>query len=83
MPNWAAGRDAAMDVTVVNPMQAATLVQAATTQGHALSLARGAAEDCRRQGITFLPLAVESFGGWHSAVLGRVLYYFQKLSFLW
>ena len=34
--------------------------------------ARGAAEDCRRQGIAFLPLAVESFGGWHSAVLGEV-----------
>ena len=61
-----------MDVTVVNPMQAATLVHAATTQGYALSLARGAAEDCRRQGIVFLPLAVESFGGWHSAVLGEV-----------
>ena len=61
-----------MDITVVNPMQAATLVHAATTQGYALSLARGAAEDCRRQGIVFLPLAVESFGGWHSAVLGEV-----------
>ena len=87
LPNWAGGRDAAMDVTVVNPMQGATLVQAATTPGYALSFAfdrkaRGAAEDCRRQGIAFLPLAVESFGGWHSAVLGRVLYYFQKLSFL-
>ena len=61
-----------MDVTVVNPMQAATLVHAATTQGYALSLAQGAAEDCRRQGIVFLPLAVESFGGWHSAVLREV-----------
>ena len=40
MPNWAAGWDAAMDVTVVNPMQAATLVHAATTQGYALSLTR-------------------------------------------
>ena len=26
---------------------------------------RGAEEDCQRQGIAFLPLAVESFGGWH------------------
>ena len=32
----------------------------------------GAAEDCRRQGIAFLPLAVESFGGWHSAAVGEV-----------
>ena len=26
---------------------------------------RGAGEACRRQGIAFLPMAVESFGGWH------------------
>ena len=25
----------------------------------------GAGEACRRQGIAFLPMAVESFGGWH------------------
>ena len=61
VPNWAGGRDAAMDVTVVNPLQGATLAQAATTPGYALTFAfdrkaRGAAEDCRRQGIAFLPL---------------------------
>ena len=33
---------------------------------------RGAAEDCRREGIAFLPLAVESFGGWHSAAEAEV-----------
>ena len=32
----------------------------------------GAADDCRRQGIAFLPLAAESFGGWHSAAVGEV-----------
>ena len=26
---------------------------------------RGAGEACRRQGIAFLPMAVDSFGGWH------------------
>ena len=26
---------------------------------------QGAGEACRRQGIAFLPMAVESFGGWH------------------
>ena len=33
---------------------------------------RGAAEDCRREGIAFLPLVVESFGGWHSAAEAEV-----------
>ena len=70
IPHWAGGRDAALDVTVVNPLQAATVAGAATTPGHALTYAydrkiRGAEEDCRRQGIAFLPLAVESLGGWH------------------
>ena len=27
---------------------------------------RGAEEECRAQGIAFLPLAAETFGGWHS-----------------
>jgi hypothetical protein len=72
IPNWAGGRDAALDVTVVNPLQLATMAGAAATPGHGLSFAytrkvRGALEDCRRQGIAFLPMAAESFGGWHSA----------------
>ena len=29
-------------------------------------------DDCWRQGIAFLPLAAESFGGWHSAKVGEV-----------
>ena len=61
-----------MDVTVVHPIQDATMPNAATTPGFALSFAhdrkiRGAEEDCRRQGIAFIPLVAESFGGWHTA----------------
>ena len=38
--------------------------------GYALTVAhkrkmREVEEDCRRQGIAFLPMAAESFGGWH------------------
>ena len=59
--NWDAGRDGALDVTVIHPFQAATVAQAALEPGHALQFAydrkvRGAAEDCQRQGISFLPL---------------------------
>ena len=48
------------------------MAEAATTPGHALTFAyerkiRGAEEACRRQGIAFIPLAAESFGGWHGA----------------
>ena len=60
-----------MDVTVVMPLQQATLAGAATTPGSALDYAfankvRGAEEECRAQGIAFLPMVAESLGGWHS-----------------
>ena len=71
-------------MTVVNPCQVATVVGAATTAGHALNHAyarkmRGSAEACQQQGVTFLPIVVESFGGWHEIAtrevekLGRLL----------
>ena len=71
VPNWVGGKDAAMDVTVITPLQAATMPGAANTAGHALNhaygrKANGAEEECRRQGIAFLPLVAETFGGWHS-----------------
>ena len=70
VPLWAGGRDAAFDVTVVHPLQDATVVRVAREPGHALNFAhdckvRGAEEDCRQQGIAFLPLVAESLGGWH------------------
>ena len=33
---------------------------------------RGAAKDCRSQGISFLPVAVESLGGWHGIAVAQV-----------
>ena len=59
-----------MDVTVINPLQYATVKEAAVKPGHALDFRYGkkmdgAAEACRREGIVFLPLVVESLGGWH------------------
>ena len=29
-------------------------------------------EDCRRQGLTFLPLAAESLGGWHEVAVVQI-----------
>ena len=75
VPRWAGGLDAALDVTVVTPLQHATLTGAATTPGFALEHAynnkvRGAEAQCRAQGIAFLPLAAETFGG-NAALLGN------------
>ena len=68
--NWAGGKDAALDVTVVTPIQDSTMPGAANLAGHALTYAyerkmNGAEADCTRQGIAFLPIVAETFGGWH------------------
>ena len=77
LPSWAEGRDAALDVTVINPLQPATVAEAAVTPGHSLSVAfdrkmRGAADDCARQGVSFIPMAFESLGGWHKTAEQQV-----------
>ena len=70
LPSWFQGHDTALDVTVVSPLQQALLSKAADTAGAALSHAfdrknRQSLEDCRAQGIHFIPLPVETLGGWH------------------
>ena len=67
-------------MTVINPLQTATLAQAAANPGSALTVAYlrkivSAEELCRRQGLAFIPLAAESLGAWHEVAVGEV----QKL----
>ena len=70
IPNWTRGRDTALDVTVVNPLQAAMVDRAAVTAGHGLAEAykrkmTKAGEACRQAGLTFIPMPMETLGGWH------------------
>ena len=74
LPSWAEGKDMALDVTVVSPLQATLVSRAAVEAGHALDHAydrkfRQAGEDCRAEGIIFQPLPVETLGGWHEKCL--------------
>ena len=62
---------------MINPLQAATVAQAAQTPGHALSIAHRRKLDkswqpCHQQGIVFLPLAVESLGAWHKSAIAEI-----------
>ena len=59
--------DAAMDVTVVNPLQARMIDQAAVHAGHSLTVRFNDkmskhGEACRREGMVFIPLVVETLG---------------------
>ena len=74
LPHWSQGKDTALDITVVNPLQG-TLVQQVAKEGlwgvqHAFQakMARYG-ERCDQEGIVFVPLAVDTFGGWHPAAL--------------
>ena len=77
IPHWTGGKDTALDVTVINPLQAAEVQGAATTPGNALTVAheRKMAKSwdaCNAQGIVFTPLAAESLGAWHPVAIAEV-----------
>ena len=77
IPHWTRGKDTAMDVTVVNPLQAALVNRAATTPGHALTHAYNrkmgqSGEACRRAGLVFTPMPMETLGGWHEQTVIQV-----------
>ena len=77
LPNWTAGQDTALDVTVVNPLQISMVQNAAVTPGYALtkSFDRKVAkhgESCQQAGVCFTPLPFETLGGWHEKTVSEV-----------
>ena len=68
---------AALDLTVVNPLQSALLARVAqdgakgVAHAHATKLAKYWGR-CEAEGVSFLPLAVNTFGGWHSSALETI-----------
>ena len=75
LPHWSQGRPAALDVTIISPFQPQTLQQAASTQDSALAVAEQRKRtvhqnNCNIVRILFLPMAMETLGGWsHNAFL--------------
>ena len=68
-PCWKRGQPAALDVSVISTLQQLTVNGASINQGHALSVGEerklaAHAAPCRSVGVTFIPLIVESLGGW-------------------
>ena len=77
IPHWTGGRDTALDVTVVSPLLADRLDSSITTPGHTLTVAfndkcRDYLEPCQREGIAFIPLPVETLGGWHEKAVEQL-----------
>ena len=77
IPSWTGGRDTALDVTVVSPLLTERVDLSITTPGHTLKVAfndkcRDYQEACEREGITFIPLPVETLGGWHKKAVEQL-----------
>ena len=70
LPNWTNGRPAALDVSVISSMQQLTLVEAASSPSHAVSVGirrklTANLPACQAAGVMdFLPIVVETLGGW-------------------
>ena len=70
------GRGSALDVTVILTLQL-TLVGAASTPGHSLRVSEerkmaAHAEFCRAVMVLFVPLVVESMGGWSNEAIHTI-----------
>ena len=69
IPNWIDGRRVAFDVSVTSPTQERLVLRAADAPAIAIenrksSKMRDHFDACKRDGIDFQPLVVETFGGW-------------------
>ena len=76
-PNWCRGHSAALDVTMISTLQSLTLVGAVATQGHALRVEEERKmathnEACLSVGVVFIPLVVESLGGWSEEAVHNI-----------
>ena len=77
IPNWTGGRDTALDVTVVSPLLTDRLDNSITSPGYTLVEAfnnkcRDYLEACEREGLSFIPLPVETLGGWHKSAVDQL-----------
>ena len=77
LPIWTNGKDTAIDVTVVNPLQSGMVVKVAENGGFAVETAHNRkvaryANRCEEEGMVFAPLAVDTLGGWHVSALAVI-----------
>ena len=76
VPSWTYGQPAAFDLAITSPQRQDTLRQAALEAGSAARSYEDhkrshlqTEEECRQQGILFVPLVAEASGGWGSSAI--------------
>ena len=83
VPSWVHGQPAAFDLAITSPQRQEVLTQASLVIGHAAVQYEGwkrsylqTEEECRQQGVQFVPLVAESSGGWGDSALAT----FKKMA---
>ena len=71
---WSNGRDTCLDFCCTNALQSALVKRVAQDGAHAVEHAHDAkvrkyGERCQAEGLEFIPLAVDTLGGWHPKAL--------------
>jgi len=76
LPTWSSGAPAALDFAITSPQRQDVLEGASREAGAAATAYEATkrqyldtAEDCRRQGVTFVPMVAEPSGGWSPAAV--------------
>ena len=74
---WSDGKDGAIDVTVTSPLASSNVAGAEAQAGASLAKAcqrkvGDTADACRREGLVFLPFAIETLGGLHPGAVTQV-----------
>ena len=77
LPYWGRGRPAVLDVSVMSLLQQLTMVETATSPGHALKVGvqRKLTSNLpayRSAGVDFLSIVVETLGGWCSDAITTI-----------
>uniref|UniRef100_A0A1X7UQ21 Uncharacterized protein n=1 Tax=Amphimedon queenslandica TaxID=400682 RepID=A0A1X7UQ21_AMPQE len=71
------GKPAALDVSIISPLQFLVVDEAAVSQGYATSYderrkRRAHEGDCAEVGVEFVPLLVETLGGWSEDAISLI-----------
>ena len=77
LPNWSGGRDAAVDITVINPLQSSLVARTATEPGYALIYQYNKkwqkyVQICHENGIVFHPIPLETMGGFGGSSINLI-----------
>ena len=77
LPVWSQGKPAAINVSVISSLQCLTVSEASCEQDYALSYGerrkrRVHDHECQEAGISFVPLLVETLGGWSDLALSFI-----------